>query len=157
MEKTILIKNIQTHYKIFGTGLPVLILHGWGSKSDQWQEVAKLLAEKNYMVIIPDLPGFGMTADPIIAWNLDNYVEWIREFCDSLPEFNKGFCLLGHSFGGAVAVKFTIKYNQDVKKLFLISAACIRKRTFVKQFLYYLSKIGKIFLMSETIQTGSGH
>ncbi len=145
MEKKVLVKNIEVNYKIFGQGSPFLILHGWGSKSDKWQKVAELLREKNIMVIIPDLPGFGLTPEPKNAWNIDNYVEFVNEFSQKVPELNKDFYLLGHSFGGAVAVKFTIKYNQRVEKLFLVAASCIRKKTFAKKVYYTVSKIIKIF------------
>mgnify|MGYP001595729449 FL=1 len=97
------------------------------------------------MVIIPDLPGFGQSQKPAVSWSIDNYVEWINELSEKITELNKDFYLLGHSFGGAVAIKFTIKYNQKVKKLFLVSAACIRKQTLIKKILRHVSKFIKLF------------
>lgn len=144
-EKKILIKDVETNYKVFGQGHPMVILHGWGSKSDRWQKVAELLAEKNIQVFIPDLPGFGLTPEPKTAWDLNNYVEWVKEFSEKIPELNNGFYLLGHSFGGSLAVKFSIKYNQRVEKLFLVSAACLRKATLSKKIWYRISKIAKVF------------
>lgn len=144
-EKQILIKNLKINYKIFGEGKSFLILHGWGSSSERWQKVAELVAEKGYAVIVPDLPGFGKSQEPPVAWSLDNYVEWLREFTEKIPELRDSFCLMGHSFGGAIAAKFSIKYNQRVEKLFLISAACVRKNTFIKKIFYRLAKIAKIF------------
>ncbi len=145
IEKKILVKNIEVNYKVFGEGKSMLILHGWRSSSDRWQKAAELLAEKGVKVIVPDLPGFGLTPEPKMSWNLDNYVEWVRELSEKIPELNKSFYLLGHSFGGAVSVKFAIKYNQKVEKLFLVAAACIRKKTFLKKVLYGFSKFIKIF------------
>jgi pimeloyl-ACP methyl ester carboxylesterase len=55
------------------------------------------------------------------------------------------FYLLGHSFGGALAAKIAIKHVQEVEKLFLVSAACIRKKTTQKKFSTKISKIVKIF------------
>lgn len=155
-EKQITIKNLPTNYKVFGeetplTGSlvfqkkPVLILHGWPSSSDKWHDVAGLLARKHIMSIIPDLPGFGKTQEPPAAWNINNYVEWLREFSGAVPELAGGFYLLGHSFGGAVCIKFAIKYNQRVEKLFLVSAACIRKQTVAKKSLSRFSKFVKLF------------
>ncbi len=145
VEKKVTVKNIETNYKVFGKGKPLLVLHGWGSNSGRWHKVAELLAEKNIMAIIPDLPGFGTTPEPASAWNLDSYVEWLNEFCEKIPELNNSFYLLGHSFGGSLSVKFTVKYTQKVKKLFLVSASCVRKVTVMKNFFYRLSKIFKIF------------
>lgn len=145
IEKQISIKNIQTNYKIFGKGKPFLILHGWGSKSDKWQKVAELLIQKDIQVIIPDLPGFGKSEEPKTTWSLDNYVEWLKEFSDTIPELKNSFYLLGHSFGGSLAAKFTIKYNQKVEKLFLVAASCIRIATPSKKIIYNFSRIVKIF------------
>src|SRR3989344_8142648 len=144
IEKKVLVKNLEVNYKIFGKGSPMLILHGWGSKSDKWQKVAELLTEnpsagsgqENIMVIIPDLPGFGASQEPKQPWNLDNYVEWVNEFSQKVYELDGGFNLLGHSFGGAVSAKFAVKYNQKVERLFLVAAACVRKNTFFKKVLY---------------------
>lgn len=144
-EKKVLIKDIETNYKIFGQGTPFLILHGWGSNSDRWQKVAELLADRNIRVIVPDLPGFGKSEEPREAWSLDNYVEWVKEFSNNLPELKGDFCLLGHSFGGAIASKFSIKYNQKIEKLFLVGAAAIRKKTIKNQMSGGISKFVKLF------------
>ena len=143
-ESNVLVKNLEVNYKIIGEGKPMLILHGWGSSSDRWVKVSEILAQSGLQVIIPDLPGFGKSQEPAIAWNLDNYAEWVREFSQKIPELKNEFILLGHSFGGAVATKFTIKYNQKVKKLFLIASACVRKYTVIRKIWYRLAKIIKV-------------
>lgn len=144
-ERQITVKNLTTNYKICGNGKPMIVLHGWGSNSEKWESVGALLAENNLTVIVPDLPGFGKSQEPKEPWNLDKYSEWLFEFCRNVPELQKSFYLLGHSFGGAIAVKFSIKYNQRVEKLFLAAIACIRKRTLIKKVYYKISKIIKIF------------
>ncbi len=144
-EKKVFVKDTEVNYKVIGAGKPMLILHGWPSSSEKWVALAELLAQKNIMAIIPDLPGFGKTTQPKEAWNLDRYVDWVLEFSTKVPELAHGFYLLGHSFGGALAVKYTVKYNQSVEKLFLVSAAAVRKKTFKKSLAYQISKIVKVF------------
>ncbi len=143
-EKQILVNDLKVNYKTFGEGKPFLILHGWGSKSDRWEKVAELLVKNNIQIIIPDLPGFGQSQEPKTAWNLDNYEKWLWEFTRKVPQLNRQFYLAGHSFGGALAAKFAIKYNQEIIKLFLISSACVRKNTTVKKLFYRLAKITKL-------------
>ena len=134
-----IINGLKINYRIIGEGRPFLILHGWGSNSEKWQKIGELLTEKGVKVIIPDLPGFGKSDKPLKAWNLDYYCNFVEEFVKFL-NLDK-FFLLGHSFGGALAVKCSLKFPEKINKLFLVGAACIRRKTFKKRFFYALSKI----------------
>lgn len=144
------INGIKTNYQIFGPtspaggeGKPFLILHGWGSNSERWQPIAEQISQKGFKVIVPDLPGFGESAALLEPWNANRYTTWLEDFIKEL-ELND-FYLLGHSFGGALAAKVAIKRAQEVKKLFLVSAACVRKKTTQKDFSKKASKIIKFF------------
>lgn len=144
-EKTILVKNISTNYKVFGEidRKPLLILHGWGSSSERWEKIGEALSEKGLKVIIPDMPGFGKSEIPRVPWTFNNYVTWTEEFTKAL-DLNS-FYLLGHSFGGAICVKIAVDAPQKIDQLFLVAAACIRKKTLFKEILAKLAKIVKIF------------
>jgi len=137
----ITINGTRTNYQVFGQGKPFLILHGWGSNSERWIPIAEGLAQKGFKVIVPDLPGFGESDSLNTAWNMNNYIKWIEGFIKELEI--KEFYLAGHSFGGALAAKLTINHPQDVKRVFLISAASVRKRTAKKSFLKNISKLIK--------------
>ena len=112
---------------------PILILHGWGwpISSPQWAMVKGLLEKAGYAVFLPDLPGFGQTPSPKEPWTVDDYVEWVRNFCES--NNLSRFFLLGHSFGGSVAVKFSIQYPEKVRKLILVDSAGIRRKRLKKE------------------------
>jgi len=137
------INGLKTNYQTFGEGKPFLILHGWGSNSSRWTEVAEKIAAKGFKVIVPDLPGFGESDALPIPWNTNKYIDWLERFVKELNLTE--FYLLGHSFGGALASKMAVKHVQDVKELFLVSAACVRKKTKTKKFSAILAKIIKIF------------
>lgn len=137
-----IIKELKTNYKTLGEGRPLLILHGWGSRSDNWQKVGEMLAKNGIKVIIPDLPGFGQSDKPLTAWSLDDYCDFVEEFVKVLNL--EKFYLLGHSFGGALAIKCGLKFPEKIDKLFLISAACFRRKTFKNKFFKFLSKFIKI-------------
>jgi pimeloyl-ACP methyl ester carboxylesterase len=108
--------------------MDVLILHGWGSKSDNWKSVKKFLErKKDIRVYVPDLPGFGKEPMPKEPWSVDDYVEWVNTFCKK--EKVNQFILIGHSFGGGIAVKFSALYPEKVKKLVLVNAAVIRSKS----------------------------
>lgn len=126
----------------------ILILHGWGSSLKHWTQVKNSLENQGYKVFVPDLPGFGESPPPSKPWEIDDYVEWVKRFCEKHSQLNgeliEPFFLIGHSFGGGVAVKFTAKYPKKVSGLVLISPAIVRQKK-VKQYIYFvLSKIGKL-------------
>lgn len=147
IENKIKIGDLEINYKIIGEASlsserQFLILHGWGSKSGRWLTTAKLLnGQKGIKIIIPDLPGFGQSDKPKEIWGLEEYSEFIEKFAKTLGL--KNFYLLGHSFGGALAVKYGLKYGFNLKKLILISAACFRKQDLKKKSLYSFSKYFK--------------
>jgi len=142
-EKEITIDNLKIHYKIAGFHPAILILHGWGSSSEKWQKVGEMLAKNEIKVIIPDLPGFGKSQEPSFSFNLDNYCQFIEKFISVLNL--KKFYLLGHSFGGAVAVKYALKFPEKIEKLVLIAPALCRRDFLKTKFWGKIAKISKIF------------
>ena len=82
---------------------------------------------------------------PSKPWSIDDYVNWVENYINDLQingEFVEPFYLLGHSFGGSIATKFTIRHSEKIQKLFLVGCAGIRKKTFKKKI---AKKIAKIF------------
>lgn len=138
-----IIKGLKINYKILGEGRPLLILHGWGSKSANWQRVGELLAENGIKVIIPDLPGFGESDRPKEVWSIDDYCDFVEEFIQSLGL--EKFSLLGHSFGGSLAVKISLRISEKIDRLFLVSAACFRRKSIKKRILFVIAKVFKVF------------
>ena len=122
-ERRIKIDGLDVNYKIAGSGQPILILHGWGGTSESWAKVQELLSKK-YLVVVPDLPGFGKTPSPPAGWSLERYVDFIERFTQ---ELDLGcIILLGHSFGGRMAILYAIKYPEELSRLILCAAAGIR-------------------------------
>jgi len=146
-ERIIIIDQLSINCRFFGGNdkSAVLVLHGWGVGSEAWAEAAVMLAQKDYRVIVPDMPGFGKSEVPPRAWSANDYVEWVEKFCAEL-NLDK-FILLGHSFGGQVAAKFCAICPKRVDKLVLCAAAVVRKpRLGSRQILAkYLAKTKIIF------------
>lgn len=121
----------------------ILILHGWGSCAKNWQRVKEGLEQRGCKVFLPDLPGFGENPPLSQAWSIDDYVEWVNDFCEK--QNLSQFFLLGHSFGGSVATKFALKFSQEIKKLILVDPALLRVKDIKKQIIAKISKILKVF------------
>jgi pimeloyl-ACP methyl ester carboxylesterase len=102
----------------------ILILHGWGSKSSNWSTVKKLLEKGGFEVYVPDLPGFGDNPVPDKPWSVSDYAEWVEDFCrrNGLARFS----LIGHSFGGGVALRFAADHGEMVQGLVLVNPAVVR-------------------------------
>lgn len=146
-EEKVLINSLWTNYKISGNSLKtILILHGWGGSSDSWKKVIQILSN-NFKVICPDLPGFGKSDFPTKPFTLDDYVNWLSLFSQKL-NLSK-FFLLGHSFGGRIAIKFSILNPQKIEKLILVNSAGIESyKTFPTRIAFFFAKVGN-FLFSK--------
>ena len=117
----------------------IVILHGWGSSAEKWLHIKQALQSKGLNALVPDLPGFGKSVLPQTAWQVSDYVNWLKNFCDK--QNISQFFLFGHSFGGRIAIKFAAQYPKKLKGLILCASAGIKpKRNF---FALAAAKIGK--------------
>jgi len=119
----------------------LLILHGWGSNFKRWQKVKELLEKERIKVLIPDLPGFGKEPPPDRAWGVDGYRKWILNFAQRRGW--EKFSLLGHSFGGGLAVKVAADSPKKIEKLILCSPAIIREKNKKTVAIEKTAKVGK--------------
>lgn len=98
----------------------ILILHGWTSSDqtkDKWQPLIKLLEDKKYSVRLLLLPGLTQPLNE--SWDLEQYVEWL----DTQVSANKNVIIIGHSFGGQLAIKYAAQNPKHLKCLLLIDSS----------------------------------
>lgn len=126
------IDDIPVNYIDEGEGDVILLLHGWGSNITLFDGIIKTLSP-NHRVIAPDMPGFGKTPEPQSAWSVDDYVDFIIKFIDSLG-LGK-FSVLVHSFGGRVLFKLNARASLPyvINKVVLIDSAGIMPRKTLRQ------------------------
>lgn len=109
----------------------ILFLHGLGQIAfTDWVDVMKQLARR-YHVVAVDLPGYGYSASPLGKYSPKNYARVVQ---DVLARHAKGPAIVvGHSMGGAVALRLASDYPASVRRLVLVDVAGILHRTsFVK-------------------------
>lgn len=117
--------SLNTNVEDCGSGENVVFLHGWGSDLTDFLGSAKVLS-KNYRTINLDLWGFGKSDKPHSVWGIEEYAKALDEF---FKKSNlKQFHLVGHSFGGKIAIKYTFLNPQNVKSLTLVDSAGIKNR-----------------------------
>lgn len=123
----------------------IVILHGWGStvSGERYKEVKKLLEKNGFSVFTPDMPGFGKSTLKKEELFFDDYVDFVKDFLKEKKL--KKIILLGHSFGGRVAIHFTALYPQSVLSLVLTGASGIPRPlpSLKKKIVYTITKISR--------------
>lgn len=116
------INDIVLNYTVSGCGPDLVMLHGWGMDLHTFDNVCRELSE-DFTVYQIDLPGFGESILPF-AFTIDDYVDIINEFIIKLKIVNP--ILVGHSFGGRIAMKYASLYK--VSKLILIASPGVKEK-----------------------------
>lgn len=142
------IDGLKIEYDLYGEGgRLIVILHGWGCAKEIFRPAAERLAKNGYTVAVPDLCGFGQSAEPPRPFSVGDYAAVFTKFIESFGA--RPVSLIGHSFGGRIIFKL---YEQTrppflVERVMLIDAAGIRPKKTVCQRISLLGyKIGRRFL-----------
>jgi pimeloyl-ACP methyl ester carboxylesterase len=120
--KTIKVDGRDVRYYTAGQGEPLVVIHGGGGDARTWWKNIGVLAEK-YTVYAPDLPGYG-GSQPLDG---DYYIPELTDFVDRFAKSLglEKFYIIGHSLGGGIALDYTLKFPQKIKKLVLVSSLCL--------------------------------
>jgi pimeloyl-ACP methyl ester carboxylesterase len=117
-----MVQGRRTTYGVAGSGLPVLFLHGWALGQHSYKRALKRLVRLGCQVYAPAMPGFGGTVDlPRGSLDLVGYAAWVRAFLDAVGVTEPVF-VIGHSFGGGVAVQLAHDFGDRVSYLVLINS-----------------------------------
>ena len=109
-------------YSMAGEGMPVVLLHGWALAQHTYRRVIEEIAEQGCMVIAPSMPGFGGSGDlKGSAFSISGYAKWVAGLLDVL-EIEEPAVLVGHSFGGGVAIKLAHDMPSRVRSLVLVNS-----------------------------------
>lgn len=106
MYKWITYKGSNICYYIFGKGLPVVLLHGFGENAGVW--MGQIKAFESYQLIMPDLPGSGYSGmiDDMSMEGLAAAVYAILK-----QEEIEHCIMIGHSMGGYITLAFADQYK----------------------------------------------
>lgn len=115
--------SFKTNYHDYGSGDPVLLIHGSGpgvSSWANWNKVMPKLSERR-RVLAPDMLGFGYTERPAdMKFSMDIWAEQAVDFIDALKL--EKVDVVGNSFGGALALALAINYPQKIRKVVLMGS-----------------------------------
>lgn len=115
------VQGINVKYIQYGKGKDIILLHGWGQNIEMMKPLGDAFCDR-FRITILDFPGFGQSEEPKEAWTIDKYSLMLEEFV-KLTGIKKPI-VMGHSFGGRVAIRYSARNNID--KLVLFGSPCIR-------------------------------
>ncbi len=124
------IDGLNIEYTEQGEGIPVLMLHGWGSSFDFYKGIMASLSDRCRVVAI-NFPGCGNSDTMLEPWNLNDYCSLVLKFIKAVNLENP--ILIGHSHGGRVILKITAEKMLNPPKIILLDSAGLIPRKSIKQ------------------------
>ena len=115
------VKNVDVNYIQYGEGKDILLLHGWGQNIEMMKPIGDNFCDR-FRITILDFPGFGESMEPDYDWSISDYSLMLEEFIKKVGI--KKPIIMGHSFGGRVAIRYSA--NNPIEKLVLFGSPCIR-------------------------------
>ncbi len=111
----------EIYYRDWGTGKPVVLIHGWPLNADMWEMQATYLAEHGLRVIQYDRRGFGRSGQPWTGYDYDTFAGDLSAVMEALDL--QGATLVGFSMGGGEVARYLSRYGQSrVRNAVLVSS-----------------------------------
>ena len=108
---------------------------------------------KKFRITILDLPGFGESDEPKEALTIYDYADVVKRLLDKLKIKNP--ILIGHSFGGRIAIVYASKY--ETEKVVLLGAPCVREKEKESLKVKMLKKLKKVPVLSNFEEFAKKH
>ncbi len=122
VEKRTFVQGRPAAYSVAGAGMPVVLLHGWALAHHTYRDVITSIAQQGCRVIAPAMPGFGGTHEiPARDFSIAGYARWVADLLDAL-EVTEPVVVVGHSFGGGVAIRLAHDHSDRVRSMVLVNS-----------------------------------
>ena len=121
-ERALEARGSHLRYLVAGEGDPLVLVHGLGGSAANWLALAPLLLPGRRL-IVPELPGHGGSSPLPAAPSLNPYADLLGLLLEH--EGVAPGAVVGHSLGGAIALRLAIRRPEAVSSLVLAAAAGI--------------------------------
>jgi pimeloyl-ACP methyl ester carboxylesterase len=109
------------YYKIWGTGRPIVLLHGWPLSADSWDDQAIALVEAGYQVVAYDRRGFGRSDQPGSGYDYDTLADDLADIITATKL--RDATIAGFSMGGGEVARYMSRHGgKNVARAVLISS-----------------------------------
>jgi pimeloyl-ACP methyl ester carboxylesterase len=140
----VIVEDLVVSYEKVGSGPVVVMLHGWADTLRTFDALVQKM-QQNYTIVRIDLAGFGGSQPPAKDWSLLDYARYVSAVLQKIAIMpNDITVLIGHSNGGAIAIKAVSEDILRPKKLVLLASAGIRQDTLKKTAYKSIAKLGKL-------------
>jgi len=99
----------EIYYKDWGSGRPVVLIHGWPLHADMWEYQMTAMAAQGLRCIAPDRRGFGRSAHPWSGYDYDTLADDVATLIDSLDL--RDIVLVGFSMGGGEVARYLSRHG----------------------------------------------
>jgi pimeloyl-ACP methyl ester carboxylesterase len=111
----------QLYLKRWGTGRPIVLIHGWPLSADSWDDIAMPLAEAGYQTIAYDRRGFGRSEQPWTGYEYDTLTDDLADVMQGLKL--RDATLVGFSMGGGEVARYMSRHGgANVHSAVLVSS-----------------------------------
>jgi non-heme chloroperoxidase len=120
--------GVSLFYNDWGTGRPVVLIHGWPLDGDMWEYQTPDLVEAGFRVVTYDRRGFGRSDQPATGYDYDTLAADLKAVIDRLDL--RDVTLVGFSMGGGEVARYLSRYGADrIRSAVLIGAVtpCLLK------------------------------
>ena len=119
----------------------LFVLPGWEEKISSFDCFVSILRSAGLRIKVVDFPFFYEKTQPNRPYNLDDFVKFALS---QIKKKKKKVIVLGHSFGGRVAIKLAANYPEKIDHLILCNAAGIKRKSIKRLLFWLLAKIGQL-------------
>jgi len=114
-------KPLRIYYNDYGTGKPIILIHGWPLSKEMWEYQINDLVNSGHRVIAYDRRGFGESSKPWDGYNYNTLTDDLKALIDQLKLDD--ITLIGFSMGGGEVVRYFSRHaGKGVSKVVLISS-----------------------------------
>ncbi len=119
------VNGYKMHYLVGGSGRPLLLVHGLGSRGEDWANLIPQLINSGNRVYALDLLGYGDSEQPRDArYSISQQAAMVEGFLDS--QHLQQVDMAGWSMGGWIAMQVALQQPQRIRRLVLLDSAGLR-------------------------------
>jgi pimeloyl-ACP methyl ester carboxylesterase len=119
------VNGYKLHFLVGGAGRPLILLHGLGSRGEDWANLIPQLIAGNHRIYAVDLLGYGQSSQPKDApYSISQQAAIVEAFLDT--QHLRQVDLAGWSMGGWIAMKVALQQPERVRRLVLLDSAGLR-------------------------------